>query len=156
MKKKFMALLMASAMAVGLLSGCGGGSSEEKEQVEVPTEPFGDTIKYDPAAEINNGEDITIELWEWGSDDLFQDIIDGYTAMHPNVTIKLVNNPWEDYWTKLPLALDGEEGPALFNVHNSYHENLINYMAPLEIPIEDLEADFTGVSAHVIDGGSCH
>ena len=152
MKKKSMALLMASAMAVGLLSGCGGGSSEEKEQVEVPTEPFGDTIKYDPAAEINNGEDITIELWEWGSDDLFQEIIVGYTAMHPNVTIKLVNNPWEDYWTKLPLALDGEDGPALFNVHNSYHENLINYMAPLEIPIEDLEADFTGVNAHVIDG----
>lgn len=153
MKKKLIALLMASAMAAGLLSGCGsGGSGEEEKQIEVPTEPFGDTIKYDPAAEINGGEDIEIELWEWGSDDLFQQVIDGYTAIHPNVTIKLVNNPWEDYWTKLPLALDGENGPALFNVHNSYHENLINYMAPLEIPIEDLEADFNGVSAHVIDG----
>ena len=48
--------------------------------------------------------------------------------------------------------MDGENGPAIFNVHNSYHENLINYMAPLEIPLEDLEADFTGVEAHVIDG----
>ena len=73
-------------------------------------------------------------------------------AIHPNVTIKLVNNPWEDYWTKLPLALDGENGPAIFNVHNSYHENLINYMAPLDIPVEDLQADFTGVDAHIIDG----
>ena len=64
----------------------------------------------------------------------------------------MVNNPWEDYWTKLPLALNSDNGPAIFNVHNSYHENLINYMAPLEIPLADLQADFTGVDAHVIDG----
>ena len=153
MRKKLIAAILVSAMAVGMISGCGtGGSDSEAEKIEVPTEPFGDTIKYDPSVEINDGKDITVELWEWGSDDLFQEIIDGYTAIHPNVTIKLVNNPWEDYWTKLPLALDGENGPALFNVHNSYHENMINYMAPLEIPIEDLEADFTGVNAHVIDG----
>ena len=153
MRKKLIAAILVSAMAVGMISGCGtGGSDSEAEKIEVPTEPFGDTIKYDPSVEINDGKDITVELWEWGSDDLFQEIIDGYTAIHPNVTIKLVNNPWEDYWTKLPLALDGENGPALFNVHNSYHENLINYMAPLEIPTEDLEADFNGVSAHVIDG----
>lgn len=153
MKRKIAASLLAVAMAATTLAGCGGNAaSSETETVDVPTEPFGDTVKYDPSVEINDGKDITVELWEWGSDELFQKIIDGYTAMHPNVTIKLVNNPWEDYWTKLPLALDGQNGPAIFNVHNSYHENLINYMAPLNIPIEDLEADFTGVAAHVIDG----
>ena len=162
MKKKVIAAFMAAAMMVTALTGCGGkddgnsgtgeGNSEGSDaQADAPKEPFGDTVKYDPGAEINEGKDITIELWEWGSDDLFQQIIDGYTAMHPNVTIKLVNNPWEDYWTKLPLALDGANGPALFNVHNSYHENLINYLAPLDIPLADLEADFTGVAAHVID-----
>lgn len=113
MRKKLIAAILVSAMAVGMISGCGtGGSDSEAEKIEVPTEPFGDTIKYDPSVEINDGKDITVELWEWGSDDLFQEIIDGYTAIHPNVTIKLVNNPWEDYWTKLPLALDGENGPA--------------------------------------------
>lgn len=157
MKKRIFAAMMAAAMAMASLAGCGGigskstgGNTEAK--VEAPTEPFGDTIKYDPSVEINDGKDISVELWEWGSDDLFQQVIDGYTAIHPNVSIKLVNNPWEDYWTKLPLALDGDKGPAIFNVHNSYHENLINYMAPLEIPLEDLQADFTGVDAHVIDG----
>lgn len=155
MKKRVIAAALAAMMAVTGLAGCGGsgtGKEEAKKNIEVPTEPFGDTIKYDPSVEINGGKDITVELWEWGSDELFQEIIDGYTAIHPNVTINLVNNPWEDYWTKLPLALDGENGPAIFSVHNSYHENLINYMAPLEIPLEDLQADFTGVDAHVIDG----
>lgn len=155
MRKRVIAAALAAMMAVTGLAGCGGsgtGKEEAKKNIEVPTEPFGDTIKYDPSVEINDGKDITVELWEWGSDELFQEIIDGYTAIHPNVTINLVNNPWEDYWTKLPLALDGENGPAIFNIHNSYHENLINYMAPLEIPLEDLQADFTGVDAHVIDG----
>lgn len=164
MKKRLTAAVMAAAVAATALTGCGGGGSASDggasggnggaaaPAAETPTEPFGDTVKYDPSAAINDGKDITVELWEWGSDELFQQVIDGYQAIHPNVTIKLVNNPWEDYWTKLPLALDGANGPAIFNVHNSYHENLINYMAPLEIPLEDLEADFTGVEAHVIDG----
>lgn len=155
MRKRVIVAALAAMMAVTGLAGCGGsgtGKEEAKKNIEVPTEPFGDAIKYDPSVEINGGKDIAVELWEWGSDELFQEIIDGYTAIHPNVTINLVNNPWEDYWTKLPLALDGENGPAIFNIHNSYHENLINYMAPLEIPLEDLQADFTGVDAHVIDG----
>lgn len=153
MKKKIMLIAMVSALSITSLAGCSSESNKkEQTKIDVPTEVFGDTIKYDPNVEVNNGEKVTIELWEWGSDELFESLIAGYTAIHPNVTIKLVNNPWEDYWTKLPLALDGENGPALFNIHNSYHENLINYLAPLDIPIEDLQADFTGVDAHIIDG----
>ncbi len=161
MKKKVLAAIMAAAIAATALTGCGSGaagstggsdSAAASASASAPTEPFGDTVKYDPSVAINDGKDITVELWEWGSDELFQQVIDGYQAIHPNVTIKLVNNPWEDYWTKLPLALDGENGPAIFNVHNSYHENLINYLAPLDIPLEDLQADFNGVEAHVIDG----
>lgn len=153
MKKKMVATMMAAVMAVTVLNGCGSNESKEVEKNLIEQkEPFGDTIKYDPGVIINDGKDITVELWEWSSDDLFQKVIDGYTAIHPNVKIKLVNNPWDDYWTKLPLALDSENGPAIFNVHNSYHENLINYMAPLDIPLEQLKADFNGVDAHVIDG----
>ena len=161
MKKKVLAAIMAAAIAATALAGCGSGaagstggsdSAAASASASAPTEPFGDTVKYDPSVAINDGKDITVELWEWGNDELFQQVIDGYQAIHPNVTIKLVNNPWEDYWTKLPLALDGENGPAIFNVHNSYHENLINYLAPLDIPLEDLQADFNGVEAHVIDG----
>lgn len=155
MKKRMIAAMMTAVLAMSSLAGCGAGksaNSSAEASVEVPTEPFGDTVKYDPSVEINDGKDISVELWEWGSDELFQQVIDGYRAIHPNVSIKLVNNPWEDYWTKLPLALDGDNGPAIFNIHNSYHENLINYLAPLDIPVEDLKADFTGVDAHVIDG----
>ena len=155
MKKCWIAAGLAAAMMVTSLTGCGssdGKKAVESTAVNVPTEPFGDTVKYDPSQPINDGKDISVEFWEWGSDNLFQELIDGYTAIHPNVSIKLVNNPWDDYWTKLPLSLGGANGPAIFNVHNSQHENLINYMAPYEVSSDDLDADFNGVSAHVIDG----
>ena len=83
MKKKLLAAMMAAVLAVTGLAGC-GGSTEKKEaeekteaKADVPKEPFGDTIKYDPTVEINDGKDISIELWEWGSDDLFQQVISG-------------------------------------------------------------------------------
>lgn len=154
--RRILAILTLVMTAAGI-SGCSSGQQAGQTDrtgagVVVPTEPFGDTIQYDPSVPVNNGREVSIEFWEWGSDELFRMIIDGYTAIHPNVNIKLVNNPWNDYWTKLPLALGGSHGPALFNIHNSYHENLINYMAPYEISIDDLEADFNSVSAHVTDG----
>ena len=96
---------------------------------------------------------ILILLWFWsGAANLFQSLADQYTAIHPNVTITLVENPWDDYFTKLPLALQGNDGPAIFNVHNSKHDLLIDYMAPYDIPVEDMEADFVGVSGHLVDG----
>lgn len=151
MKKKLLAVLMA-ALTLSSVAGCGKTEGAEESAAVVLTETFGTTIQYDPSVPVNNGEDVSIEFWEWGSDELFQKLIDGYTAIHPNVKVKLVNNPWDDYWTKLPLALNGNKGPAIFNLHNSYHENLINYLAPYNVPVEDLEADFTGVNAHVMDG----
>ena len=61
MKKKLTALALSAALTAGMLAGCGGQTSAEQTAVEVPTEPFGDTIKYDPSVEINNGEPISFD-----------------------------------------------------------------------------------------------
>ena len=100
MKKRLIAAMMVACLAVTGLAGCGSNKSEETAttNADVPTEPFGDTIKYDPTVEINEGKDITVELWEWGSDELFQKAIDGYTAIHPNVTIKLKITGQNFHW----------------------------------------------------------
>ncbi len=140
--RRAISLVLTLVMALTAISAYGEGSAV-----------IGSTIQYDPSKPVNNGEDIAIEFWYWtGADKLFQAVVDEYTAIHPNVKITLVENPFDDYWTKLPLALQEPNGPAIFNVHNSHHENLIGYLAPYVIPVEDLEADFVGVSAHIIDG----
>ena len=73
-----------------------------------------------------------------------------YEEIHPNVTINIINNPWDGFFTKLPLSLQkGEEGPTLFNVHNSYENLILNYMAPFDIDTDELIADYPSAASHV-------
>lgn len=163
MKKKVLSAALACAFLLGL-AGCAtapAGTTPPADSSSAPPatasqsapQPIiGDVITYDPNQPINGGKDIDIEFWYWtGAANLFKAIADQYSAIHPNIHITLVENPWDDYWTKLPLALQGKDGPAIFNVHNGQHDNLIGYMAPYEIPVEDLEKEFIGASGHVID-----
>ena len=167
MSKKIIALCLALVMVLSMTACSAPAQTTEPEQTaepatkasttETPTADalpvIGSAIQYDPNVPINDGKDIEVELWFWsGAANLFQSLADQYTAIHPNVTITLVENPWDDYFTKLPLALQGNDGPAIFNVHNSKHDLLIDYMAPYDIPVEDMEADFVGVSGHLVDG----
>ncbi len=144
-------------LLVLVFTGCSGGSSSGKNLSEDTTAQknlpvLGENVKFDPNILINDGKPIEVEFWIWDAEEIFQEIIDGFEEIYPNVSIKLVKQPWQDYWTKLPLALQNGSGPALFAIHNSQHENLINYLEPYDIDVEDLKADFTGVEGHVIDG----
>lgn len=163
--KKVFAIVLALTLVLGLVA-CGNvpaspsTSPSADATLPSPSESAGETlpvignvIQYDPNLAVNDGNDITVELWYWtGAANLFQSMADQYMDIHPNVTINLVENPWDDYWTKLPLALQGSDGPAIFNIHNSQHDTLIGYLAPYDVPVADLEAEFVGASGHVIDG----
>lgn len=149
-------LWISMVVLLSLLVACNdGGASSNLTKDETPDkgmEIVGEAVTFNPNKLVNDGEPITIELWTWGAEDVFQKQIDAYKEIYPNVDIKTVVNPWDEMWTKLPLALQGNDGPALFNIHNSQHDNLINFLAPYDIPLEDLQADFSGVDAHIIDG----
>lgn len=168
MKKRILSVILACSMVMGL---CACGNTEAAPQAatentteattqeaapadtaEVSAEAFGDTIKYDPTVPVNNGEPIELDYWLWTADELFTDIMNRYMEIHPNVTINIINNPFDDYWVKLPLALEGSDGPAIFNIHNSYNDSIINNLADYDIPLEDIKADFNNVEPHVIDG----
>ncbi len=149
--------LAAASMA---LAACGGGGAASGSSGNGVTDTtadkglpvVGDTVKYDPNTLVNNGEPITLEFWQWADLDTWQQLIDAYTKIHPNVTITLVNQPWDDFWTKLPLAIQGGTGPTLFGIHNSQESNLLPFMEPYDIPVADLEADYPSAATHVIDG----
>ncbi|MFJ7978315.1 extracellular solute-binding protein [Peribacillus sp. NPDC096379] len=139
-----------------VLAACSGEDKSLKglskdEKSDKGMEVVGENVKFDPNKLVNNGETIAIELWTWGGKEVFQKQVDAYEKIYPNVKIKVVNQPWDDYWTKLPLQLKGKNGPALFNVHNSYHSNIIKFMAPYDISTEALDKDYIGVTSHVID-----
>lgn len=140
---------------VALLAACsGGGAGDAVEVTEANTglPVVGENIQFDPNKLVNDGRPIALEWWAWDNIEDFQRIADEYQEIHPNVDITVVSQPWDDYWTKLPLELQSKSGPTLFAVHNSQHANLIQYMAPYDIPVEELTADYSGVEPHIIDG----
>ncbi|KFI66163.1 extracellular solute-binding protein [Bifidobacterium cuniculi] len=134
--------------------GSGGAKGVTDTQADKGLPTMGETVTYDPNHLVNEGKPITIDYWSWNSagTDPVIDMIDGYTKIHPNVTIKPVNVAWEDYWTKLPLVLKGKNGPAVFNIHNSYDALVRPYAADYDIDAKDLEADYTTASVHITDG----
>ncbi|PFI60670.1 sugar ABC transporter substrate-binding protein [Priestia megaterium] len=140
-----------------VLGACSGSSQDvsglkKDDKSDKGMKVIGENVKFNPNKLVNKGEPIAIELWTWGGKDVFQKQVDKYQKIYPNVKIKVVNQPWEDYWTKLPLQLKGKNGPAMFNFHNSYHSNTINFMAPYDIPTKALVKDYIGVPAHEING----
>lgn len=160
--KKLISMLMVLAMALSLVA-CGAKTdapaaqapeAQAPEAVYTPVsdQTFGGAIKYDPTLPVNNGEEITIDYWLWTSDAIWQAVMDAYMEIHPNVHINIINNPWEDYFVKLPVALSGGDGPAMFNMHPGYTDLIVNNMAPYAIPLEDMQADYNGVDSHIIDG----
>lgn len=116
---------------------------------------IGDTLKYDTSKTVNNGEEITLEYWTWNDGDPAIALSEEYMQLHPNVKINVVQHPWEDFWTKLPLSLQSG-GPALFNIHNSQDNLLKPYLAAYELDIEALKEDFNGVEPHIREDGKVY
>lgn len=154
-RRGFMAAAGTSAL-LATLSACSGKSKDDSAAVQdtqsakgLPTQ--GTNFTYDPNTLVNNGDPITLNWWLWDGDEKFKAFADAYHKVHPNVEIKIVNQVWEDYWTKLPLALQGSDGPAIFNIHNSYHENILPYCEAYDVDIDALSKDFVGVQGHLVD-----
>lgn len=142
----------ATALTLAACSGASNRSAAVRDTQSAKGLPVqGVNLTYDPNTLVNGGEPITAEWWMWDGAKEFQGFVDGYHKIHPNVEIRIVEHPWDDYWTKLPLALQGDKGPALFNIHNSHHDNVLPYCAPYDVDLEALRQDFVGVDSHVID-----
>lgn len=154
--KRFSTITIVTVCILGALSGCGStqpkGITDTQPDKGLPV--LGETVTYDPNHLVNEGKPITLEYWSWGSQgsDPVLDMIQPYAKIHPNVTIKPVNVSWDDYWTKLPLALKGKNGPAVFNIHNSYDALIRPYAADYNVDVNALTKDYTTASVHVTDG----
>lgn len=153
--KKWITFSLAAVMTFSM-TACGSKNAPSNLKKDTNANKglpvMGENLKYDPNKLVNNGDPIQVEFWVWDESKMIKDLEASYEEIHPNVDIKVVAHPWQDYWTKLPLALNGKNGPAVFNVHNSQHDNIINYMTPYNISIEELKKDFINVDSHVIDG----
>jgi len=85
-------------------------------------------VPYVVQDKINNGDPITISLWDWWTPRFkyWQEITKKYTELYPNVTFDVVQTPGDQYWTKLAAAIPAGQGPDIFAFHNSQFNQYIN------------------------------
>ena len=166
--KKVVSTALAAMLLVTAFTGCGPSQSTPSSSTPESTPPsstastnatdesFGDNLKYNPADPVNDGKDIEINFW-YPEDvkDICEDYTARYTEMHPNVTFKATVSPWDDYWTKLPIAITSGTGPDIFWMHNAYTDTMVPITEPMPediFPVDVLTKDFRQVESHKIDG----
>ncbi|HQB51223.1 MAG TPA: extracellular solute-binding protein [bacterium] len=110
MWKKISAL---SLMAVGLMTS-GFGCKVQSTEVKQAMKP------------------VTLNYWRaWDEPDDFQELIDKYTALHPNVTINYRKLRYDEYEKEIINALAEDRGPDIFSIENGQILNYQNKIAPL-------------------------
>lgn len=110
MKKKILASLLAAAMAISLLTGCGTEGAKTQDNQSTSVEPDGDEGEN----KTGSTEAVTIKLFsnlpdrKNGQGLVEQKIIDEYMAENKNVTIEVEALDEEAYKTKFKAyAMDG-------------------------------------------------
>lgn len=91
------AAAIAAAAAIALsLSACGGGST--------------------PASSEAKGE---INYWLWDANQLpaYQQCASDFTKANPNITVKITQRGWDDYWTTLTNGFVAGTAPDVFTDH---------------------------------------
>lgn len=92
-----------------------------------------------------HAEEITYWMWDQRQAPVYQQCADAFTAENPDVTVKIVQEGWDNYWTTLTTGLLSGEAPDVFVNHVSrYPEFLANGIMTDLTPL--IEADGVDMS----------
>jgi multiple sugar transport system substrate-binding protein len=123
--------------SAALLAGCGGSSSRRSAA------NFGSGTGY-------AGPPVTLDFWNGftgGDGPQMLALVDAFQKQHTNVRVRMVTSRWEDFYTKLPAAVQSGHGPDVALMHvdqiptNAAHGTIL----PLDDLVRDLglqESDF--------------
>ena len=110
--KALVASLVAAALA---LTGCSSSSG---------TAPSGggssDAIDTSTAT-----GDVSYWLWDSNQQPAYQQCADAFHTANPNVTVKISQYGWDDYWTKLTTGFVAGTAPDVFTNHLSKYPEFI-------------------------------
>lgn len=75
---------------------------------------------------------VTLQVWGvFDDDDAWKDIITGYKALHPNVTVEYTKLRFEEYKDQLVRAIAEGKGPDVMAVHNTWIHEFSDLLAPM-------------------------
>ncbi len=182
MKKKVLATLLATAMTVGCLTGCGGGAAEqpaaEAPAAEAPAaeEPAAETPAAeeapaveapataeegtDPVANLIAATTGTVTLKVWASEedqDLTTKLLDEFKAAYPDVTFDITLGAESESTAKDTVLTDVEAAADVYAFADDQINDLVNAGALQEVvanyTIDVVNENVTGsVEAAAVNG----
>lgn len=149
-RRRILAGLAATVMLMGVLAGCGGSGG------------VGAKPKTDPApAPTGGGEKVTIEYWQYNyqsKTELMDQLIKEFQDKNPNIEVKHVTFPYEQYNEKVAATVSGGRGPDVINLYYGWLPKYVDsgYLQPLPesaFPASQIEKEFYPlVKAAQMDG----
>ena len=108
--KKQISLVMAGAMAAGLLAGCGGAASSAASDTPASSSEAVSSEASSEATghEINTTDPITLTLSWWGGDSrhaAYQEAVKAFEAKYPNITVETDYGAWSGWEEKISTGL---------------------------------------------------
>lgn len=130
MKRKILGMLLCMAMTAAMLAGCGGDDSSSGDD----SKKGDDTPKTEEGGSTASGDEKTLNVWCW--DPAFniyamEEAAKEYKKDNPDVTINVIETPWEDIQTKLTTAATSGKFDTLPDImlmqDNAFQKNVITY-----------------------------
>ena len=134
MKKRVMAGVLAAAMSVTLLAGCGGGASSGGtsggSSAQTQTESTAAAAEAEAPAQESGAKSsamskVVVNIWDSKQQKGIQTICDEWTATSGiPVSVEVVD--WDNYWTLLEAGASGGQMPDVFWMHSQYSEKYMD------------------------------
>ena len=150
MKKKVLSVLLAAAMAMSMLTGCGSKPAGNDAQSAAPSEASKET---EAAAETTaSAEDETLTVWCWDPNFnvyAMKQAEKAYQVDHPNFKLDIQEKVYSDIETALITAAEAGDYstlPDIFLMQDySFHKNATNYPG-IFTALDDCGIDFSQFS----------
>lgn len=164
MKRKVLAMFLATTMAAGVLAGCGSsdkessnateeGSTTENETEESDSSESADAADVNEDGTVNNPEAVEVDenklvfwsLFSGGDGEFMDKIISDYNAGGPTKEVQSIMLVWGDYYTKLQTAVAAGKGPDVGVSHASKLPELVEQgvVEPIDSYLEELDIDLS-------------
>ncbi|MBK9715176.1 MAG: sugar ABC transporter substrate-binding protein [Kouleothrix sp.] len=92
-----------------ILAACGGAAA-------TPAAPPAAGGAAAPAAS-SGGVEIRYQLWDSGQQPAYQACADEFQKQNPNITVKIEQLGWDDYWSGIQTGMVGGTAPDVFTNH---------------------------------------
>jgi len=79
-----------------------------------------------PAASTSSASgEVTYWLWDSNQQPVYQKVADAFHAANPNITVKITQYSWDDYWTNVTNGFVAGTAPDVFTNHLSKYPEFV-------------------------------